>query len=229
MTCLAIFDIDDTLIQSRNGWRGVFRASLEEVLGHGCVGASGYAAFRHVTGQGVTREACQRHLGREVTQAELRAVCDGQLRRLMALQAPPPEVPGAVELLGTLDDMPGWCVAIGSGNFAEVSSFKLRALGVDPHRYPQASSDDSISRVGVIEAAIARARETTTRDFERIVYVGDGSWDVQATRELAMPMLGIAADGDTRPLERAGVSHVLTEYTDANRVIRALCDARVPL
>ena len=85
-----------------------------------------------------------------------------------------------------------------------------------------------MSRAGGVRSVVRRAELAAGSSFERTVYVGDGPWDVATCRELRLPLVGVAAYGDVRGLEVQGVSHVLTDYVDRDRVMRAIADAQVP-
>jgi len=227
MTTLAIFDIDETLIHTRKGWPGVFGASIRSVLGDVAVAEVNERDFTHVTARGIVQEVCQRRLGRQATASELQAISDTQLERLAAM---PPAAPvaGARALLPSLQQDPGFHVAIASGNFGAVMRYKLQATGFDEDRYPMASCDDDLTRAGLIHAAIARTERVVGHGFERIVYVGDAHWDVVTARAMGLPLVGVAANDDGARLTAAGVSHVLTDYRDTNAVLKALVEAEVP-
>jgi phosphoglycolate phosphatase-like HAD superfamily hydrolase len=226
MATLVIFDIDETLIETRRAWRGTFRSSVRRVLGS--MPDARYTGFAHMTAAGMARELCERQLGRHPTAREVAAICEAQLDALRAAPSPPPPVRGAAALIERLLGTPGWAVAIGSGNFDAVARYKLRVTGFDPERHPIASSDDDVSRAGLIRVAMARAEAAAGHHFERTVYVGDASWDVETTRAMGLPLLGVAADGDGGRLRSAGVSHVVTDYRDPDHVLEALAAARVP-
>ena len=64
--------------------------------------------------------------------------------------------------------------------------------------------------------------------FERIVYIGDGAWDVRACREIRWPLVGIGQGAHAARLRTLGTSHVLPDFTDHTAFLRALAETTVP-
>ena len=63
---------------------------------------------------------------------------------------------------------------------------------------------------------------------DRIVYVGDGAWDVKACRELSWPLIGLGREAQALRLRTLGVSHVLPHYKPLDEFMTALDAAQVP-
>ena len=66
---------------------------------------------------------------------------------------------------------------------------KLRHAGFDIRDTVLASSDASDERVVIME----RYRLALGTSFDRIVYVGDAEWDMQATETLGWHFIGVGA------------------------------------
>jgi phosphoglycolate phosphatase-like HAD superfamily hydrolase len=54
--------------------------------------------------------------------------------------------------------------------------------------------------------------------FEKVVYVGDGIWDVRAAKPLGIGFLGLATDTKARRLLEEGALCVLPDFSDLPRV-----------
>jgi phosphoglycolate phosphatase-like HAD superfamily hydrolase len=57
---------------------------------------------------------------------------------------------------------------------------------------------------------------------EKIVYVGDAPWDFRTARRLGLGFVGVAADGDRKRLGEAGVEHVVSDFSQPDRVVELL-------
>lgn len=67
---------------------------------------------------------------------------------------------------------------------------KLEHAGFNPEHAVLASSDDGVERTAIMQKSLD-ALDAKGDSFQRIVYVGDAEWDVQATRELGWHFIGV--------------------------------------
>lgn len=194
---LVMLDVDGTLIQSYEYDREIFALSIAEVLG--CNPAVvDLEKYVNTTSIGVTIEAFQRNIGRSPKPEEIKDVKRKVLWYLERKYQGSPEifgeVPGASHFLERLrrDDRVG--VAIATGGWLSEALFKLQASGLTVNGIPMATSDDHVDRKMIMEIAAEKAcKYYSCHHFEHIVYLGDGSWDLQASRSLGYGFIGIGA------------------------------------
>jgi phosphoglycolate phosphatase-like HAD superfamily hydrolase len=143
--------------------------------------------------------------------------------RLIADPAASPPVPGALDLVASLDRPDsGPAVAVATGGFRDSAHAKLAAAGLAAvTTWPFASGDDAISRAEII--ALARARAGPPR---QTIYVGDGVWDCRAAHALGLGFVGIATGERAAALRAAGARHILPDFTDPAAFWDAVADAR---
>jgi len=231
-----VFDVDGTLTASTgvddacllDAWWRVFGA--EDV-------DTDWSKYTHSTDQGLTLEVCQRAHGRvphadEV--AKVKQAFFGLLRELIGLEPGMcPAVPGVNELLSALEHA-GWRIGIASGAWEESARIKLGAAGVRadhlPGTFSHARPDGEPARREEIVAATLRKLGNGTiksgeLDLRRAVYVGDGVWDVRAARALGMGFVGVRVDGNTARMTHEGVSSIVRDYRDLDRVLAMLDSA----
>jgi len=192
---LVMLDIDGTLTQSYDYDKEVFGLALAEVLGCPPVNAdvSGYV---NKTSTGVTEEAIRRITGTGPKAEQIEEVKRNVLGRLEKMYEESPkifaEVPGAarfIERLGRLDEIG---IAIATGCWQSEAQFKLQASGLSATGIPLATSDDDRNRTRIMQIAVERAREFyACPGFERVVYLGDGPWDLQEANRLGYGFIGI--------------------------------------
>ena len=223
---LAIFDIDGTLIESVAVDEVCFVQAFRDVLGIGPINTN-WLDYPFQTDSGLTLEICRQHLGRDPGGAEIRRL-QARFAQLLCATVeeagqPIREVPGAAALLHSLGAHRRWRVAIATGGWSVSARFKLAAAGLVVNGYPWASADDALDRVDILRTAIGRAgREYGQDAFEKVVYVGDGVWDVRAAKALGVGFLGLAVGHKAGRLVAEGASCVVPDFSDPLRVVEGL-------
>jgi len=133
------------------------------------------------------------------------------------------EIPGASALLKLLVAHPRWRIAIATGGWSVSASFKLASAGLPVDAFPWASANDAYDRAEILRTAIQRARQHYGHDaFEKVVYIGDGVWDVRAAKALRIGFLGLAASNKAGRLVEEGASCVLPNFSNLVRVSECL-------
>lgn len=222
---LAIFDIDGTLTQTS----GVDDECWIRAVGlawdiHGI--STDWAAYRHSTDEGIAAEVMEVHGGRHATREDLDALrdCFAALVETEARERPErfTATPGASEILRLLPAR-GWTPAIATGGWQRTALVKLRTAAVEVRDIPGAFADDAWPREQIVRLAADRAMAAAAGpSVERIVYVGDGVWDVTAARSGGYGFIGVAKEPRAGMLRRAGAATVLPDLADAERVLASL-------
>jgi phosphoglycolate phosphatase-like HAD superfamily hydrolase len=219
---LAIFDIDGTLTESVAVDELCFVQAFRDVLGIERINTN-WLEYNFQTDSGLALEICRNHLGRDPGDSEISCLQSRFVQLLYAavegMGQPMREIPGASALLHGLGAHPRWHVAIATGGWKVSARFKLASAGLPVDDIPWASADDAVDRVDILRTAIGRARQDYHQDaFEKVVYVGDGVWDVRAAKALGIGFLGLAAGDQAVRLVEAGASCVLPDFSDPVRV-----------
>ena len=228
---LALFDIDGTLIHSTPVDDRCYVQAVADVFR-----ISGFSTdwmdYPYSTDSGIVAHLVQEHLGRRPTQIEVEQF-QGHFFGLLkaAVQREPgaiEEVPGAARLVQSLHDSGRWQAAIATGTWRRCALWKLGLAGIDATGLPLATANDAHDRVEIVLTAIRRAichlgcHGGRGVPPERIVYVGDAPWDLRAARRLGIGFVGVAVDGNLKPLMDAGAEHVLTDFDATNRAVALL-------
>lgn len=192
---LVMLDIDGTLTQSYDYDKDIFGLAIGEVLGCAPVDAD-VSGYMDKTSTGVTDEAIRRVTGVNPNPGQMAKVKQNVLRRLEKMHRDAPEtfgeVPGAGHFLGKLRELDGVGIAIATGCWRKEALFKLRASGLDVTGIPMATSDDARKRTRIMQKAAEKAQDLyACSGFERIVYIGDGSWDLKEAHALDYEFIGI--------------------------------------
>jgi HAD superfamily hydrolase (TIGR01509 family) len=157
-----------------------------------------------------------RRLAREVARAAARSLTDAEVEELDRRSGElfdgrnrdPRPLPGARELLGRLD-AEGITWAIATSSRPEQVARSVAALRVG--REPRIVDGSRVEHAKPApDLLLLAARELGTRP-ERTWYVGDSTWDMQASAAAGMPGIGVTAGAavDAEALRLAGAHDVV--------------------
>jgi phosphoglycolate phosphatase-like HAD superfamily hydrolase len=230
---LVIFDIDGTLTQTSRVDEICFIRAFADTHGINVI-SDHWINCPHVSDSGVTAHLFQHHFGRDPREDESHVL----KRRLVDLleehhridQSYFAEVSGAAETFNQRVQSRGWARAIATGCWQLSAEMKLRAASINYDGVPGGFAEDGIAREAIVSAAISRSRIHYRReDFDRIVSVGDGVWDVRTAARLGLAFVGVGRSARAEMLREAGAKHVIPDFEDADRFFDYLERADAPL
>jgi len=210
-----ILDLDGTLIPSAEVdnecfWQAVFDCFGERAM------LPDLHDYTHVTDSGILDEWCRHELGRAPRREETRQIKQRFSDLLKAAWYRQPEhfrpLPGVRSWLETVQAQNNICAGIATGGWEHSARLKLELAGLDRFDLPLASSDDAVPRAEIMQIAAQRTCAHRPMDDVVFTYVGDGTWDLQASRKLNWRFIGIATGERAKQLEQAGAVHIQTNF-----------------
>lgn len=227
---LVLFDLDGTLIESMKFDADCYVEAVRRVLGIASVDTD-WSHYHNVTDVGILAEIHRMNFHREISRDPARKVKESFVRiikaRLRSEKIRLKPLRGAGEILRVLRASDRWMVALATGGWRESAEVKLGNAGLPVDGIPIFSANDSISRPGILRAAVqAMLKNEKLKRFEKIVYVGDGVWDVWAARETKVAFVGVGTG--TKILLREGAGRVVRDYSDLQKFLVALETCAVP-
>ena len=114
----------------------------------------------------------------------------------------------------------GWVPAVATGGWRPSAELKLRAAEIPMDGVPLATSSEADRRVDIIQLAVSLA--SNGAEASDIVYIGDGTWDARACRELGIGFIGRGVGEGEARLRGLGAQVVLPDFTDPQRLLSAL-------
>jgi len=216
---LVVFDIDGTLTRTYSLDEELFARTFFELYRWNL--DTDWTRYRHATDQGIAEEGLSRYLGRSAVEAEIVPIRERYMALLGNELAHDPQalqVPGAgAAIQRTI--AAGYSVAFATGCWEASARLKLARAGIDINGLPLSTCDDSVDRFEILRLATERAKRM--QPVKHAVYVGDGPWDLAASRNLGIAFIGIACDESAR-LATLGIRHVLPDFRDFDRFLVAL-------
>ncbi|MGE0886932.1 MAG: HAD family hydrolase [Blastocatellales bacterium] len=230
---LAILDIDGTLTDTSHVDQLCYTRAVAETHGVIEIGAS-WTNCPHVSDSGITRQIFLDHFGREPIDEDLSPLKTrffDLLREHHELDAAAfAEIPGARRMVTHLSQHDDWVITIATGCWHGSAKLKLAAAGIEVEQFPGGFAEDDHAREGIVQAAIDRARRHYGHpEFNKIVSVGDGLWDLRTAANLDLDFVGIASGERAQVLNQAGARHIVGDYLDLNNFFDFLNLAERPL
>lgn len=228
---LAVFDIDGTLThtagQSEDSYTRIFREEVGIDLSQ-----IDWSRSRYSTDSGIMPWVFQQTLGRDPQPEEMdrltAALLQGTKARLASYEPEKMIVTGAPRALERLAE-DGWRVAIATGGWRDTALLKLERAGIPIRDKAVAFADDAPGRSQIIALAVERSRAREGgNEFERVVYVGDAFWDLNAAGRLGFGFVGRAAPDKRERLVHHGAQCILSDYADYGLLLEYLESAPVP-
>lgn len=227
MAALILFDVDGTLTATNTSDAKCFAAAFARVFERP-LPTTDWSVYRHCTDSGIIHEVMEGARGAKATQEELDAFERNFVAELEREFSVAPdgfhEIPGAAALLDAITARNGMTAGIATGGMKGSASYKLSRIGVDAGQYPASFANDSITREGIVECAIAQAGATR----EDVVYVGDGPWDVKTSAALGLRFIGISGDAPADALYALGAGICLDDFSDRDAFFEAVRHAQTP-
>ena len=191
---LVMFDVDGTLCDTHDIDDKIYFQAIKDVLE--LERPESLINFSHRSDPGILTEMVMDSLERDITTKEHNAVRDHFSDVIMDIliedASLSPEIPGALKLFNQLRETEDVIVAIATGGWGPSACFKLATAGFDIERVAMASADDDFERKEIMKICQDRAlKRAKVQQFKSITYVGDGSWDEDATLELGWRFIGV--------------------------------------
>jgi len=215
---LIMFDLDGTLLKSITLDIHCFCSAFRNVMGIENID-SDWTDFKYVTDEGIVSEILTRHLNRPASENEILSIRIEILELLQSQALTNKEnfapIPGALELFCSLKKKWSCGVAIATGCWEESAILKLSTAGFDVENLPIASSDDSHRREEIMDIACTRALDYwSVSQFETVTYIGDGVWDLKASKNMGYHFIGIDFYNNEAQLRQEGASYILNDFRD---------------
>ncbi|HEX7232483.1 MAG TPA: HAD family hydrolase [Candidatus Binatia bacterium] len=215
-----LFDVDGTLTDTMDVDTRCFLQAFVDVCGFADVDPD-WSHYRNATDAGIFQEVFEARRGRGPTTSETVEFREHlvALFRSAALQKPFAPIRGAAALLARLRDLGEYSIGLATGCWSDPARVKLASAGLCYNDYPSASADDAPDRESIVRIAARRTAGEGDKEWNHVIYVGDGVWDVKMSRLLGIRFLGIGSGEQRERLITAGASDVLPDLSDIDRFV----------
>jgi phosphoglycolate phosphatase-like HAD superfamily hydrolase len=182
-----VFDLDGTLVDSDDFDGELYIAAVRQVIGDVEINGS-WRRYRHVTDAGVLAQIIEELAlpdGNRI-KSQVRALFGSLVQRHLDGGGACLAIAGAKNALERLRAS-GYKVGVATGGWGHTARMKLDHAGIPAESVVIASSDDSMDRVEIMTACLRRLGGHP----DRAIYVGDGLWDLEASRKAGWAFIGV--------------------------------------
>ena len=214
MNKLLLFDIDGTLTHTTGIDDKCFIQALQEVfeINHP---SNDWALYTHVTDTGLAREIYFKEKGEFPTEDQLEDLRNKFIELIHGAHERDAnrfrEVPGALDFLKHLNEK-NIPFAYATGGWGETALQKLSWSGL-PITIPMSHAGQHHERKEILRIAQAQAQLKYKTPFEKVIYFGDGIWDMKAADELGFYFIGVDVERN-RKLKDLGCEFVIPDFTE---------------
>ncbi len=215
---LAVFDIDGTLTETNKVDDECFIRAF--AASHQITNIeTDWTKYTHVTDSGLVSEIFNQRLGRSPNEEDFLAFKSRFIENLNEFASKDEtlfaEVSNAKAMLEKLKLEKDWVIALATGCFYDSAKLKLEKAKIDVKDFPIGTADDAISREEILQTAIEKSLEKYgLEEFEKIVSIGDGVWDVQTAKNLSLDFIGIASGKRAEALREEGADYTIKDFRD---------------
>jgi len=221
-----MFDVDGTLTQSNEVDAECFISALKKAFNINHIDPD-WSKYKFVTDSGIFSEIYESHFHRTPDLEDFDLIKRYFLQNLQDAifksKSCCTEISGAVSAFNQLKNVKNYALSFATGCWLESAELKLKCAGFDFFGIPFASAADSMEREKIMLISLNRAkRKYNVQNFDSITYVGDGVWDVVASKNLGLNFIGIAANADKQKLLDAGAKFVIPDFENFDRFLKIL-------
>jgi phosphoglycolate phosphatase-like HAD superfamily hydrolase len=182
-----LFDLDGTLLESMQFDSECYISAVKDILGNVYI-HNDWGVYHKLTNQGILDQIMDENGIRDSKKAGLVKLRFGELisqyfdngHKLQPKK-------GAVEFISTLFADSRVETGIATGDWTNTAQLKLQHAGFNISNFPIFSSDDSSDRTIIMK----KCMDSLSGPFEKIVYFGDGEWDLSASKALGWQFIGV--------------------------------------
>ena len=212
---LVIFDVDNTLTNTGRTDQDCFLQAVNYVFNIKDIDTD-WSHYKNVTAISILDQILRAKSGKVPRKREISDMRDAFLSNLKERSKKRPgefsEVPGASNMMTELLRKSEFASAIATGSFADGAAFKLEFAKIPYKKYCIASGAECFTREELIDIAVTKAKSVYgVSNFESVISVGDGIWDLKTASNIGMPFVGV---GNKQVLEQNGVKYWVNDYRD---------------
>jgi phosphoglycolate phosphatase-like HAD superfamily hydrolase len=186
---LIIFDIDDTLTKSENQHQTAF---VNAMINFGITEINkNWKSYKNVTDSYILKQNFETNLDRDF---DISFIVDfeDEMTSLFLKEAETVEIEGAKKAVDFFMRETDYAICFATGSLLKPALIKLAQANINFVPALVESANSIYTREDIVKSAINKAKNYfQVQEFENIISVGDGIWDLRTARNLGIHFLGI--------------------------------------
>ncbi|WP_196888745.1 HAD family hydrolase [Aureivirga sp. CE67] len=201
---LIIFDIDGTLTDSIPIYKKIYREMISEI------GIKEFNAdfdnYKHHSDSFIAKEIFETATGENFTKEKLEELEEIMYSKIINFDFE--EIKGAKKLIENLQANSHIAICYATGSLEKTAKYRLKSIGIRFEKEQLVGSNNFYSREEIVSQAIENAKKFyDVEDFEQIISVGDGLWDLKTAQNLNIDFIGIGNVNKQKMLENGMTKH----------------------
>lgn len=186
---LIVFDIDDTLTQSVSQHQHAYVQAMK-VIGITDINQN-WKAYKHHTDSYILKENYESNFKDRFDPALLDNF-ENRMVDIMSILEPVKAISGAGSFVDFLRNEKNYALTFATGSLLAPALFKLEQAGIWHAKELIVAANRFYERELIVSEAIEKARQYyKVSDFENIISIGDGIWDMQTAINLGLGFIGV--------------------------------------
>jgi phosphoglycolate phosphatase-like HAD superfamily hydrolase len=212
---LLVFDIDGTLLDSENIHQTGFVNALQ-AIGVAHVNTD-WESYEHLTDSFIAKVNYERAMNRAFSKQLL---LDFEAEFLKEINdAKVTEILGANTFLQEIITHTNYAVCFATGSMLMPARLKLNRARITYDQALLEASNNYFTREDIVKSAIVKAKNYfNVHQFQRIISIGDGVWDVKTAHNLGVEFIGIGADNKEK-LKIVGAKYHFADFTEFDKTV----------
>ncbi|PKH50568.1 hypothetical protein CXF68_07610 [Tenacibaculum sp. Bg11-29] len=186
---LIVFDIDDTLTKSENQHQTAF---VNTMINFGITEINkNWKSYKNVTDSYILKQNFETNFEKDF---EISFIADfeDKMTSLFLKEPETVEIEGAKKVVDFFMRETDYAICFATGSLLKPALIKLEQATINFVPVLVESANSIYTREDIVKSAINKAREYfQVNEFENIISVGDGIWDLKTARNLGIHFLGI--------------------------------------
>jgi phosphoglycolate phosphatase-like HAD superfamily hydrolase len=187
---LIVFDIDGTLTDSVKIHQSAFITALQQ-LGVTEID-SNFKAYKHHTDSYIAKVIYEKSTNLSFDEKKI-----AEFERLLfenISHEPITEINGALKTIAYLEKETDFEVCYATGSLLKPAEYKLNQIGIQFSPKQLVASNSIFERENIVQTAIENAKEFyKIENFDTIISIGDGLWDLVTAKNLSLEFVGVGS------------------------------------
>ena len=186
---LIIFDIDDTLTKSENQHQTAF---VNTMINFGITEINkNWKSYKNVTDSYILKQNFETNFEKDFDISFI-AEFEDKMTSLFLKEPETVEIEGAKKVVDFFMRETDYAICFATGSLLKPALIKLAQANINFVPDLVESANSIYTREDIVKSAINKAKKYfQVKEFENIISVGDGIWDLKTARNLGVHFLGI--------------------------------------
>jgi phosphoglycolate phosphatase-like HAD superfamily hydrolase len=186
---LIVFDIDETLTKSDYHHKVAYLSSMKEI-GVTKINQD-WKGYQHHTDSYILKVNYENNLPNKFD-FRILSHFEDRMTEIMQILEPVKEISGAIKFVDYLRDEKNYALTFATGSLLKPAILKLEQATIWHDKKLIASSNNFYEREEIVKDAIERAKQYyNVVDFENVISIGDGIWDLKTAQNLNVKFIGV--------------------------------------